>query len=154
MSFIKDLLYFINEVGELLPQTKGHYRPISKMHYPTYHKSLMRLESAGLIKRKNNAVNQTVFSITVAGKRILKKPPVHIKRNDGFSTLVCFDIPEKMRRERNIFRRYLLRNGYNLIQKSILISPNKMNQEILDLIKELRLPSFVKIISGKIDYLL
>ena len=154
MTFIKDLLYLINEVGELLPKYKGAYKSLRQMNYPTYYKSLERLEKRGLIKQHQSKQNETVYVISVKGRRLLRKPTKLVRRSDGYSTLVAFDIPESRRRERITFRRYLINNGYTTIQKSLLIAPTIPSEDLLELISELRLNSYIKIISGKIDYLI
>lgn len=148
-----ELLELIETVGGLMPGTKGHYKSLGNMYMPTYYKSLERLEKRNLIKKKKNKYNQIAFVITEEGKRLLHKPKNLTPRNDGYSTIVAFDIPETHKKQRDTLRRYLLRNGYTLIQKSLFISRHKVHKELITLLKDLRLSSFVKIISGKIDYI-
>lgn len=153
MSFIMELLELIETVGGLMPGTKGHYRSISSIRMPTFYKSLGRLEKRNLIKKKRNRYNQVAFVITEEGKGFLHKPKNLTPRGDGYSTIVAFDIPETYRKQRDTLRRYLLRNGYTLIQKSLFISRHKIHKELVTLLKDLKLSSFVKIISGKVDYI-
>ena len=152
MTFVEELLEIIATAGGIMPPYKayrGKFHPSSG----TYYKSLSRLQQKGLIKKKHSQTNQTNYVITAEGQKLLYKSSHKVSRTDGFSTLITFDIPENRRRERNLFRRYLLRNGFTLIQKSLLVSPNQVNDELLHLIKELKFNSFVKIISGRFDYL-
>lgn len=153
MSFIDELLELISTVGGIMPHYKSYpYRFGGKP--VTFYKSLERLEQRKLIMRKNNKQHQEILIITAKGQRLLHKPTTKTKRADGFSTIVTFDIPEEKRKARNTLRRYLIRNGFTLIQKSLLISPNKVHSELIELIQELKIKPFVKIISGKIDYII
>lgn len=155
MSFIEELWEFIETAGGIMPGTKGHYRSLASRHIPysTFYSSLKRLEKKGLIKSVKNSRKQTVFVISAKGKELLHKKTGLTPRTDGFATLIAFDIPETKRRERRLFQRYLLRNSYIAIQKSLYISRHKIASETLDLINELKLKNFIKIISGRIDYL-
>ncbi|MFH0960253.1 MAG: hypothetical protein V1897_16290, partial [Pseudomonadota bacterium] len=98
--------------------------------------------------------SKSVYILTNKGKQLLAKPKKIDRRSDGFSTLIIFDIPENKSKERFIFRRYLVRNGYTQLQKSVLISPDKFDPDTKDLIQELGIKPFVTVISGKVDYLL
>ena len=132
MTFITKLLYFIDEVGEFVPQQKHAYRLLRKVYAPTYYKSLERLESRGLIERKQSARNKQVFMVTAKGRQILTKPTLRIKRTDGLGTIIAYDIPQSKRRERDTLRRYLIKQGYVLIQKSLFLSPDKPVNEVLE----------------------
>jgi DNA-binding transcriptional regulator PaaX len=151
MSFIQDLLWLIDELGELLPENKLHYRSVAQSNRPLYYKSLSRLEQQGYIKRSKKK-SRTVFVITPSGKKLLSKRVKQHPRRDGLSTLIAYDIPSEKNRERTIFRRYLIKNGFTLIQKSLLVSPNQMDADIIGLARELKIVQYMKIISGKFDY--
>lgn len=151
MSFIEELLQEIATAGGLMPPYKA-YRGNFRGKQVTYYQSLNRLEKRGLIRKLKNPNDEAFYQITVQGQKLLKKPLKRINRKDGFSTLVAFDIPETKRRQRNIFRRFLVRNGYTIIQKSLLVSPHEIDHELLELITELKIRPFIKIVSGKFDY--
>ncbi len=153
MSFIKDLLWFINEVGELLPEGKGNYRNLVQRNKPTYYRSLRKLEEEGYIKKRSNIKSQTVYVITPAGKSIINKRLAPKPRKDGLATLITYDIPSDMNKQRTKFRRYLLRNGFTLIQKSLLISPNVFDDHLKEVMNELKISRYVKVVSGRFDYL-
>lgn len=135
-----------------MPKYKA-YRGSFRGKQVTFYQSLNRLNDRGLIQKKKNKDNQEIYVITPLGKKLLYKPAIKIPRADGFSTLIAFDIPESQKRERNIFRRYLIRNGFTLIQKSLLVSPLKLSKELLELAQELKIRPYIKIISGRFDYL-
>jgi DNA-binding PadR family transcriptional regulator len=151
-NFTLELLDYIQDVGRLLPGfLESPHEYVRRLKRPTYYKSLKTLEKKALIVKKRH--DKLVFySITEKGKNLLKKPAQLKKRNDGYSTIVIFDIPEQKSRQRTIFRRYLLRNGYSLLQESVLISPNVVTPELKELISELGLKDFITVVQGKIIY--
>ena len=152
MPFIWELLEFISTAGGIMPPYKAYrYRFHRKPN--TVYGSIYRLEQKNLIRKTINRSRETVYIITEKGKKLISKPVVKVPRSDGFSTLVAFDIPEEKRSHRRILRRILLKNGYTTIQKSLLASPHKISQDLLELIDELKIKPNVKIISGKFDYL-
>jgi DNA-binding transcriptional regulator PaaX len=157
MSFIKDLLSLINELGELIPEGKGNYRSLRQrltgMDHATYYKSLNRLRQKKFIKQVKNKKSQTVYVITPAGRQALLKSLRRNPRQDGLATLITYDIPSDKNRERTKFRRYLLRNGFTLIQKSLLVSPNQFDDHLKNIIRELKLSRYVRVVSGKFDYI-
>lgn len=125
----------------------------SRFPRTTYYYNLRKFEKKGLIKKQQKKLKSN-FVLTAKGKELIHKPQPakKIARKDGLSTVVIFDIPEDQRRERNIFRRYLIRNGYVQIQKSVLISPLTVTAELKDLLLELKIKQCVTIISGRIDH--
>lgn len=146
-----DLLEYIRDAGELLPGfLETPHMHALRLKRATYYGSLRQLERKEFIK-KVSADKQIKFVITEKGKKILRLPVKKERRTDGHSTIVIFDIPSEKNRERTIFRRFLIRNGYTLIQKSVLIAPLKISLEAKDLIDELKIKSFVTVISGKIN---
>lgn len=83
---------------------------------------------------------------------MLHKPVTKNHRSDGFSTIIIFDIPEEKSRQRTIFRRYLQKNGYTLLQKSVLIAPFALSRDVKELIEELDIRRHISVIDGKINY--
>ena len=153
MNIIEEIFEYIATAGGIMPHYKA-YGHNFRGKQVTFYTSLKRLEQRGLIKKKQNKLKQEIFVITDKGRRLLHKPAKKVLRTDGYSTLITFDIPQSLTRSRNTLRRYLLKNDFTLIQKSFLISPNKIDRELIELIHELKLQSYIKIISGKIDYIL
>jgi DNA-binding PadR family transcriptional regulator len=150
---IEEILETILSVGGILPKYKA-YKGKSIIKPDTFYHSLYRLKQKGLIYKTKNKQKQTIFVITDKGREILRKPLTKVKRSDGFATLITFDIPEEKRKLRNILRKFLVDNGFTILQKSILISPNKVGKDLLKLVRELKLTPYVKIVSGKIEYVL
>lgn len=149
-----ELLNFIKEGGELLytiaTTPYGKLR-IADVYVPqsTYYSALNSLEKQELIKKKKKG-RKNVYILTPKGlKKINTKPTELIKRNDGLSTLIIFDIPEENGRQRTILRRYLIRNGYTQLQESVFISPFKITTELKNLWNELKLRSYITVLSAQ-----
>jgi DNA-binding transcriptional regulator PaaX len=117
-----------------------------------FYYAMKGLEKSGAVQKRKTHQNVLAFSLTPKGKRLLNGPKKLIKRTDGLSTLILFDVPTEKSRQRTIFRRYLVRNGYTLIQKSTLVSPYAVTGELRNLIKELNIEKYVKIAAGKFEY--
>jgi CRISPR/Cas system-associated protein endoribonuclease Cas2 len=90
--------------------------------------------------------------LTEKAKHLRSKPRLKIQRSDNLSTIITFDIPEDKHRARDNFRRYLIKNGYTQIQKSVFISPFKIFDEMTEFMKELGIENNVTSISGRIDH--
>lgn len=150
----KQLLLIMADLGELVDDavfSPGKRLSISNMHKPNYYTTLARLEKRGLVRKKRKS-QKIGYMITPLGRQLLQISRPAPRRSDGLSTIIMFDIPEEKGRERTIFRRFLLRNGYTQFQESVLISPSKINSEVMLIIRELGLKPFVTVFSGKIDY--
>ncbi|MDP4001271.1 MAG: CRISPR-associated endonuclease Cas2 [bacterium] len=150
----EELLWILQDLGELsydiVTTPYGKLR-INSIPRSTYYSSIKNLEEQKLItKRKVNYKN--TYILTSKGHSLLTKKNKTQKRNDGYATIIIFDVPEDKAKQRTMFRRYLSKNGYTLLQKSVLISPNKITNDIKEVINELNLRSYVTVISGKVDY--
>lgn len=148
-----ELKAFIEDLGEVIETfiftPYGQLR-IGSFSKRTYYYKLEKFKSAGLLKHVKT-VHGRHYALSEKAKRLLKTIDNTPKRTDGLWTIVTFDIPVAKNRERTIFRRYLQKNGFTLIQRSLLISPNRLGMEIEKLARELKLESCVKIISGRVD---
>lgn len=117
----------------------------------TYYRKLHSFERHGLVKRKKTSKGN-LFIITAKAKRLRRKLPVKNSRNDGFSTLILFDIPQEKRNARDTLRRFLIRNGYTQIRESCFLSPFKISPDLIDLVKDLELEKNVSTFSAKAEY--
>lgn len=134
-----------------MPGLETPYEHARRLKRSTYYGALTRLEGRGLIEKKKKK-NRIVYVPTDKGMkyRIPGRIPVPQRRKDGLSTVVIFDVPETMKRQREAFRRYLIRNKFTLLQKSVFISPNKIDREIKEIIDELKISQFVTLLSARI----
>lgn len=117
----------------------------------TYINRLKRFEKFGLIKKYTTA-NGNFYTLTARAKALRRQAAIKKLRNDGFSTLITFDIPEKKHKARDTFRRYLLKNGYTQIKESTFIAPFRVSPNLLSLIHVLELHKNISFFSVKPEY--
>lgn len=98
--------------------------------------AVYRLRKRGYVAiREQNG--KTVIELTRAGNRIALKYRVEDmklsrpKRWDGLWRLVFFDIPEKEKRAREVFRTKLNELGFYQIQKSVYVHPYPCEKELV-----------------------
>lgn len=53
--------------------------------------------------------------------------------------IVMYDIPHHMKKERDWFRRHLIKFGYIMIQKSVWVGPSPLPKDFLDYLKEIKI---------------
>jgi hypothetical protein len=94
--------------------------------------ALMRLKRSRLIEIEETEDGLIAF-LTDEGKiRALKKFAALKKKklpNDQF-VIVIFDIPERARVSRDLFRRFLYRMNFEMVQKSVWMSPYDTAEEV------------------------
>ena len=98
----------------------------------------MRVNSFGLpvsmgkkrirIKEKNRKRN---FYCAVFPSPFSKDSPKNL--------IVMYDIPHLQKKERDWFRRHLVRFGYIMIQKSVWVGPSPLPKDFLDYLKEIKI---------------
>ena len=159
--FMVELLGAIKDAAQALPQpleSKGEYyqRIYRTTHdYPSQkiYRGIYNLKKQGLVKA--NTKKRYILELTLEGKQKLlinKISKSRVPRNDGYSTIVIFDIPEERARYRAFLRRLLLKNGFMNIQKSVLISRFDLPQEFFELLKELKIRQNVSVLKAQIQY--
>lgn len=53
--------------------------------------------------------------------------------------LLIYDIPEAMKKERDWFRRHLIKFGYLMVQRSVWVGPSPLPKEFLEYLKEIKI---------------
>ncbi len=119
-----------------------------------YYSTINRLSKYGyLIKdRKNNQLSlklteKGLIKIHKISWKMERKKKKKIKNNQ--LCIVVFDIPERKRKMRDLFRMCLYELGFNRFQKSVFITHNDVVKEVKDLIKNCMLDDYVKLLTGK-----
>lgn len=79
------------------------------------------------------------FECKVIGNKKFKK------RKDGKWIMAVFDIPEKVRKQRDHFRKSLLALGFKKFQRSIWVCPYDNLKELKDIISKNLLDEYIKI---------
>ncbi len=116
--------------------------------YKLYH-IVHRLKEKGWVETLNNE-GKIIVKLTHKGQNQLRIEKA-IKQNqwDGSYRIVIFDIPEKHRRVRNIFRYRLKEWGFEPWQKSVWVSKKDIAQPLREFIKELGIEDWVAVLVSK-----
>jgi len=145
-----------NEILEILITPKYYYKgvPVNAFFLPAfenYKKRSVRnnfydLQRDGYIEKTNG-----YFILNKNGKEYLDKNKKKnlqnfesIENNNPKNLLLLYDIPEDKKRERDWFRRTLIKFGFVMIQRSVWVGPSPLPKEFLDYIKEIKLKDTIK----------
>ena len=61
------------------------------------------------------------------------------KKTSPKNLIVMYDIPHDMKKERDWFRRQLIKFDYIMIQKSVWVGPSPLPKDFLDYLKEIKI---------------
>jgi len=113
--------------------------------------TLERLEKKGLItKSKNN--KEVSWVLNDKGKQVvtnLKQFQLKLPQSDGRLRIFIFDIPEKIKKEREEIRRNLANYGYEMLQKSVWIGKSPLPRNFLEDLKAKNLISLIHLFEVK-----
>ncbi len=128
------------------------WRDINKKNL---NRSLRLLYTQQLVTDRKNPDGSISLILTPEGKRQatlgqllglkIKKP----KRWDLLWRIVLFDIPEKHKKFRDIFRSHLKAIGFHELQHSVFVFPFPCEKEILSLVKLYHATPYVRFITAK-----
>lgn len=153
MSIIDELIVLLDDQDEMsLKQVKEKLSQRSKQ---TISSTMGRLDARGWVRRKKEK-KEMFFKITSEGREEITLNLNRIREAeknkwDGSWLLVIFNIPEKMRKARDTFRKGLTELGFARIQGDLWVSFWDKKKVIKDLVKELKIDQFCT--SFKIDRL-
>ena len=107
------------------------------------------LKKSGYIKIKNLKEEKGILLTSKGTQRALKaKYKLNLKfkkRKDKKWIMVIFDVPEKKRKDRNYFRRFLFSLGFQKLQQSVWVSPFDVYKDVEKTIRINSLDKFVRI---------
>lgn len=106
------------------------------------------LKKQGYIKIKNLEEKQGVLLTKKGAEKVLKtkfKMKEKKKRKDRKWLMVIFDIPERKRKLRTLFREYLQFLGFKMLQQSVWVCPFNVFKEIEGVIRRYSIDPYVKI---------
>ena len=132
---------------------KGIYDFSRKLNMGEYQFSsvLRSLEEQKLIEKNENGFLITPKGLKKAKILKLQNKEVQIEKWDGKWRIVIFDIPEELRKVRNILRSILKRNRYIRLQNSVFISPYG-NFGLLNIVRhEYKIEKYVNFFKAKAD---
>lgn len=110
----------------------------------TLAQAIRRLRKSGLIEEERNQEGQILLKLSSLGKDFLGKDGEW----DGKYRIVIWDIPEKKRVIRNLFRRRLKEWGFKAWQQSVWISKRNVTDKIRKLISELGIEQWIAVIES------
>ena len=152
MNITERIFNFIKKAGEVASEITITYQEERKILRSSYYGSINRLEKQGLIEKRKKQ-KRLYYAVTEQGRKYrFPKKIEHERRTDGLSTVIIFDIPETMSRQRTVYRRFLQHNNYALLQKSVMISPKKFSKDIVELMEELKVRPYITVLSSKVYY--
>ena len=102
------------------------------------------------LKKKGYIKTSSQWAILITPKGAEKVLKIKLKedqkrrRKDGKWIMVIFDIPETKRRNRDIFRDFLVVMGYQKLQESVWICPYDVFRETETLIEEYNLEKYTR----------
>jgi len=146
-SIALKMLEEILRISEGLPliflDRKEFHRRLSSddFSYSKFMDRIRRLEKENFIKIGDSA-NGLSIEITNKGRI---KCIENSKNNevDGKWRMLSFDIPEKYRNKRNVFRRSIKKIGYKQVQKSLWVCPYIRGEEVELIEEELGINEYV-----------
>jgi len=114
---------------------------------------LWRLEKKGLVEKKENKYSISKIGLLFLKKKLKNKDILLNKKAwDGKWRLIAFDIPQKIKKERDWLRYSLQKSGYQQFQKSVFIGKNPLERDLMREIIEKKLNNYIRIITiGEID---
>ena len=135
---------------------KGPLKSLRHFTQRQLYLAIYRLKKKNLIKEIEQKGDK-VFRLTSQGKKVAHQlsvwfaVPQSLPRWDKKWRLVIFDVPEKKRAARDVFRRKLRLWGFRQLQKSAWIWPYPCRQEVEQLAEALQISPYVHV--AEIDYL-
>ena len=94
---------------------------------------VLRVGQKNRLKTKNR--KKTFYNVTFISP---------FTKNNPKNLVVMYDIPHSMKKERDWFRRHLIRFGYVMIQKSVWVGPSPLPKEFLSYLKEIKIGNKLK----------
>jgi len=119
-------------------------------------RSIITLINFGVVKTRKNNDGTMEIVLTEKGKKITKQYSLDsleikkLRRWDKKWRMVIFDIPEKKRKVRDIFRFHLRRLGFYELQRSVWVYPYECTGEIQYLIDFFHVSQYVHLIEATV----
>jgi phenylacetic acid degradation operon negative regulatory protein len=115
-------------------------------NYPTYYRTIERLEKDGLLLREKQA-RDVCLRLTDQGKLLLGKHRQCRREShqawDRRWRLVIFDVPEKRKDVRPRLRRFLSALGFGRVQKSVWMAPYDYEKQVQEFARRLDMHQYI-----------
>lgn len=106
--------------------------------------AIKRLRLEGLVDKSVDNEGKVILTLTKLGRDLFEED----EKWDGKYRIVIWDIPEKNRRVRDLFRRKLREWEFRVIQKSVWASKKNVTVKLNKLIEDLNMSSSIVIIES------
>jgi len=116
----------------------------SKVKEDSVATAIRRLRKNGLIEQEKSDEGKRVLKLTQIGRDFLGEE----EKWDGKYRIVIWDIPEKKRRLRDLFRRRLKDWEFKRWQKSVWVSKKNVTDKLRKLIADLEMEEWVVVIES------
>ncbi|MCK9578798.1 CRISPR-associated endonuclease Cas2 [bacterium] len=117
-----------------------------------FYSTIYRLKRDGYLKIKNGQSGDGYFLTPKGENKILtiKIRDLEKKKNSKDEWLmIIFDIPENMRRNRDMLRQFLYTLGFQKVQQSVWISPYEVYDKLKVVVNNLNIRKYIKILKVK-----
>lgn len=145
-----------NDILEILSTPKFYYKGVrvNAFFLPTfgnYEKESVRNNFYNLNKNGYIEKSDGYFKINKKGEELLNKNKKKYLRNfnptenkNPKNLLLLYDIPEDKKKERDWFRKTLVKYSFIMIQRSVWVGPSPLPKEFLDYVKLIGLKNSIK----------
>jgi DNA-binding transcriptional regulator PaaX len=135
----------------ILRVAKSDWRRINREQLK---RSIIALHNLGVVKTRKNNDGTMEIILTEKGKKIAKRYSLDslkikkMRRWDKKWRMVIFDVPEKKRGARDVFRFHLKQLGFYELQHSVWVHPYKCTGEIQYLIDFFHVSQYVHLVEA------
>ena len=123
-----------------------------------FYSILYSLKKQGFIRKTKNLNKKSIWMLTKKGSIKLvnlklekdnRFPSFEISIEKDYLKLVIFDIPESLKSHREWLRSTLILFGFRMLQKSVWIGENKLPEDFIHTLRNMKLLGYVHILSVK-----
>ncbi len=134
-------------VESFLPKKYSFTRPgrlllgFDRVREATVRQEFWRLQERGLVAKTSHRRDAT-YILTPAGRSFLHRVAMKTSRSDrwdGNWHVVIFDVPERLRKARNVLRYELSALGFKKLQSSVWVSRYAISENFYHFLKDLNL---------------
>lgn len=148
MTVEKQILYLLSKKGEM--KGKELINIFEEMDYTSQsiRNTLSKLKRTTYITSLERGIYKITPNGLEAHSLYSEKDNFYAKDWDGKWYLVFLEIPEKLRKKRDAFRKGLLELGFGMLYKSVYVYPWDIVNKVINLIDTLEIEEYVTVISS------
>ncbi|GBD34409.1 hypothetical protein HRbin35_00126 [bacterium HR35] len=125
-------------------------KELKKVKLKLINRAIKRLYQSKLIDFKETPDGETIITLSENGKKYVLKykiDEIKLRRQnkwDGYWRAIIFDIPEKLKKERDVFAKKLKEIGMVPLQKSVFVYPFECRDELEFIIEYFNLRPYIR----------